>query len=32
MRKEIIASGKDIQAAIANAKEALGVSPIDDIE
>ena len=32
MRKEIIASGKDIQTAIANAKEALGVSPIDDIE
>lgn len=32
MRKEIIASGKDIQSAIDNAKEALGVSPIDDIE
>ena len=32
MRKEVIASGKDIQSAIDNAKLALGVSPIDDIE
>ncbi len=31
MRKEVIASGKDIQSAIDNAKLALGVSPIDDI-
>ena len=31
MRKEIIASGKDIQLAIANAKEALGVDPLSDI-
>ena len=32
MRKEIIASGKDIQLAVANAKEALGVDPLSDIE
>ena len=31
MRKEIIASGKDLQAAINNAKEALGVDPLSDI-
>ena len=31
MRKEIIASGKDIQLAIANAKEALGVDPLSEI-
>ncbi len=31
MRKEIIASGKDIQLAVANAKEALGVDPLSDI-